>query len=197
MRARALLVLIAVSLVSGCWVHRRSDELACTTSADCHGGATCENGYCLAGSSIGCPAPCTDCSLADLFCKIDCTSGESCGDLHCPAGFECQIRCGAGACGDIDCAAATTCDIDCQGAAACHNINCGPGECAISCSAQGCGTVDCRSSCACDVSCPSATACPSMSCPMVFGTDTACTRSGTAGSRCDSGPAGCDTCPTF
>jgi hypothetical protein len=186
---------LAASMPS-CWVHRKSDEVACNTTSDCKGGGTCENGYCL-GSSNGCPGPCTSCDLEDRTCEIDCTASQPCGNLSCPAGFECTIECSnAGACGDIDCAAATGCDIDCSGALACHNINCGPGECSISCSGpQACPSIDCVSSCACDVKCLGSAACPSMSCPTVFGTGALCTRDGSAGARCDSSEADCDRCP--
>jgi hypothetical protein len=194
----ALLVLfafIALAATTSCWVHRKSDDLACNTTGDCRNGGTCENGYCLGGTSNGCPAPCTSCDLGHLTCEVDCAQGQLCGALHCPAGFQCTIKCSAGACGDIDCAAAQSCDIECQGAGACHNINCGPGACSISCSAQACSAVDCMASCACDVSCPNPNTCPIMSCPTVFGTGALCTRQGIPGARCDSSQSDCDTCP--
>jgi hypothetical protein len=198
MRAAArLALLVLVVPIASCWVHRKSDDLRCNVSGDCRDGGTCEDGYCIGGASNGCPSPCTDCNTDDKTCKIDCTSGGSCGSVQCPAGYDCTIRCGAGACQDIDCAAAAACDIDCQGGAACHNIHCGPGPCSISCSAQACASVDCVTSCACDVSCPNPNTCPAMSCPMVFGTGAPCTRTGGVGGRCDSNPDGCDTCPVF
>jgi hypothetical protein len=181
----------------GCWVHRKSDELACNDSTDCQHGGTCDRGYCVGGTQ-GCPSPCTSCDLTDRTCQIDC-GGRSCGNMHCPPGFDCTFHCNSsGACGAIDCAAARGCDIECSGPGACLQINCGPAQCSVSCSGSGaCPSIDCVSSCACDVSCGNTTACPSMSCPTVFGTGDHCTRNGSAGSRCDSNPSGCDTCSPF
>jgi hypothetical protein len=200
MRTAALvLALIGTGIaIPACWVHRKSDELACSDTTDCKSGATCDHGYCVGGNN-GCPSPCTDCDLGGLTCKIDC-NGRSCGNLHCPPGFDCTFHCpGPGACGDIDCAAATRCDIECSGSGACGNINCGPGECSVSCSGgpAACPSLDCVSSCACDVSCGNLAACPDMSCPTVFGTGDHCTRNGSPGSRCDSNPSGCDRCSLF
>jgi hypothetical protein len=207
MRTAALGFGLAIAIVAlafatpGCSVHRKSDDLACNDTRDCKNGGSCDRGYCIGGVD-NCPAPCTDCDLTDptdLTCRIDC-AGRSCGNMHCPPGFDCTFHCNSpGACGSIDCAAAKRCNIECSDSGACQQINCGPGECAVSCSGAGaCPSIDCVSSCACDVSCGgNLTACPDMSCPTVFGTGDHCTRNGSPGARCDSNPSGCDTCSAF
>lgn len=203
LRALAALGLVAAAAAiaqTSCAVHRRSEDLVCTTDADCTriNGGTCDEGYCVTASS-GCPGPCMSCDFTDLTCEIPCNSGQSCGAVKCPVGFDCTIRCGSSGCGDIDCAGAQHCKIDCSGQGACGNINCGAAACEITCSGQGaCPSIDCTRSCQCDVTCNSSgAACPSMSCPTVPITGQLCTRQGTAGANCDSNPPGCDTCPAF
>lgn len=203
-RTTAILVVLALTgaaalASSGCSVHRRSEDLVtCATDFECFGlGGFCDHGYCVTSPS-GCPSPCTECDLVALTCRIECNTTHVCGDVKCPAGFDCTFKCNNAACGDIDCALARRCTIDCSGAAACHNINCGGGACEISCSGPAaCPSIDCAASCQCNVSCnTSGAACPSMSCPMSDG-GTPCTRSGTPGTNCDSAPPGCDRCPNF
>ena len=195
----ALAGAVAASTAS-CFVHRRSGDLpTCTLDIECDliAGEVCDRGYCVAPSGE-CPRPCTSCDLGDRSCRIECPTNHPCGDLQCPAGYDCTFKCNNGSCGAIDCAQARSCDIDCSGAAACGNINCGGAECDISCSGPvACPSIDCALSCRCDVTCNSTgAACPSMSCPRTAFGDL-CTRTGSAGANCDSDAPGCDRCFDF
>ena len=197
--ALAAAVVIAAAavaaVVASCTVHRVSDRYACTETSQCDDGRVCEQGFCIAGGgSSACPTPCDSCDLDERTCKIECSTGNPCGAVHCPIGFDCTIRCNsAGACGDIDCATATRCDVDCSGGASCGNLNCGGGECAVRCAGAGaCPSIDCAVSCKCDVDCNNpAAACPHMSCPQLLDP---CTEQGSAGAPCSSNELGCDRC---
>ncbi len=122
-------------------------------------------------------------------------AGEPCGNVQCPSGYDCTIRCmNSGACGAVGCAPAHSCDVECSGPASCGNVNCGMNACAIDCSGVlACPRIDCAASCSCDVSCSGASSCPSMACPM--GLLGPCTDQGSAGAPCNSNPAGCSVCP--
>ena len=194
-RIAALGLVAAIAAIPACFTSRRSDAYACATTADCDASRVCLSGYCVVRDGASCPAVCASCDLVDLTCRIDCASGKSCGDIACPPGFDCTIRCGAGACGKVDCSQSLACDVSCSGGGACREVTCGAGRCDVACSgANGCAAVDCRSSCACDVSCNNGNSCGTMQCPMVGAT--ACTRSGQAGAACDSTEASaCSRCP--
>ena len=192
--AVACVVALAVcaASVTSCFVSRLSDGFTCSGNGDCHDGRVCDQGYCV---ETMCPSPCTSCDTVDRTCRIDCNGSKPCGAVQCPAGYDCTIRCNAGACGDIDCAQGTGCRIDCGGSQACGAINCGKAACQVDCSGpQSCPSIDCRDSCRCDVSCSNLqVACPSMACPDRFGT--LCTRNGTVGERCNSSEdIVCDIC---
>lgn len=184
---------IGAMAMTSCAVNRRSDALACTTSADCHDNRTCDRGYCV--ERVGdCPSPCTSCDPGNKTCKIECSAGKPCGDVQCPSGYDCTIDCNsANACGSIDCVPGTKCDISCAGARSCGPINCGPTECKVDCSGlAACPSIDCAAACSCDVDCNNATACPSMSCPQSLDY---CAKTTAAGQVCDSGASPlCDRC---
>lgn len=207
MKAAAVLtVLVAAGLAAlsaaSCSVHRLSDGYTCDpagSGSECGSGRFCDQGFCVeSGSSEMCPGQCNSCDVVNRTCRIDCSQGNSCGNVQCPAGYDCTIRCNNGqACGDIDCALARSCDIDCTGAAACGNVNCGSHACSIRCSggANACPMIDCAASCSCDVSCNNPAFCPSMACPTAPGPLGPCTENGSAGAPCDSSGPGCDVCP--
>jgi hypothetical protein len=198
MKAAILVVLAAAGLaalsVASCSVHRLSDSFTCDPAGDgheCGSDRFCSEGFCV---QTGCPGPCTTCDVGDRTCRIDCTD-KSCGNVQCPAGYDCTIRCtNGGTCGAVDCAQAHSCDVDCSGPGSCGNLNCGKSACTIRCSGVlACPLIDCADACSCDVFCNNPASCPSMSCPM--GTLEPCTDQGSAGGLCSSDPPGCDKCP--
>jgi hypothetical protein len=119
---RAIFAGAAVLAAMSCLVDRKSDALACSTSADCSTDRTCEAGYCVKQSSSGCPAHCATCDTTSTphVCLVTNTDGD---DFTCPDGFHCLITCGAGACGDITCTNACACDVTCN-AGGCQTIEC-------------------------------------------------------------------------
>jgi hypothetical protein len=190
---------LAALPVASCSVHRRSDAFACDPAgngSECAPGRVCRQGFCVeTGGTEACPGSCTSCDVGDRTCEIDCTAGTPCGGVQCPAGYDCTIRCSnGGTCGDVDCAQAHSCDVTCSGPGACGSLNCGPHECKIRCSgALACPLIDCAASCSCDVSCSNpAASCPAMACPPAV--QGLCTEDGTAGTPCNSDPAGCGLC---
>lgn len=185
------------ALVASCFVHRASDDFACTTTDDCRSGRVCDQGFCVIAATAGCPAVCSSCDAEDLTCRIDCTANKPCGDVMCPIGWDCTVHCNNPmACGAIDCTIARACTVDCIGASACGALRCGAGPCDVRCAGNGaCPSVDCAASCSCDVSCNSqATDCPQMSCPRGIGP---CTQDGSDGGACDSSEPGCGLCIGF
>ena len=181
------LAILLVALAA-CSVSRKTEQLACTSNAQCMGGRTCDRGYCV--EQNGCPSACTSCDKGAMTCLIDC-SGGSCGGVHCPDGFACTINCtGNGACNNVDCTDGTGCQITCLGNQACKRIDCGAAKCEVMCGPNGCNNLDCSSSCQCDVICPNGTC--GTSCPM--GDSTLCTQSGSDDTACSSVMPGCSHC---
>lgn len=189
MSARAIALAALLGALVACVVHRQSEQYACTTNRDCKDMRVCTDGYCVDRLTEVCPAPCTSCDLTTMTCNVDCSAGQPCGDLQCPAGFACAVKCSAQGCGNIDCALASRCTVTCTGSSACRAIDCGRARCEVSCSGQqACSTVDCSASCACDVDCNGSASCPLQHCPAPL-----CSTAG-AGSVCTSAPPGCDQC---
>ena len=143
MIVRAVLAGAALLAAMSCLVDRKSDTLACSTSADCATDRTCEDGYCVTQGSSGCPAHCATCDTTSTphVCLVTDTAGD---DFTCPAGFHCLITCGTGACGNITCAGNSQCTVSCNGANACGDITCSNAcACDVSCAGGGCQTIHC------------------------------------------------------
>jgi len=188
MTPRAAAVTALFAMLAACAVHRQSEPYACTTNRDCKEPRVCAEGYCVDRLTGTCPAPCTSCDLTTMSCDVECGAAQPCGDVRCPAGFNCTVKCSSGGCGAIDCAQASACTVTCTGAAACGEIQCGSARCAASCSgARACSSIDCGASCACDVAC-NGSACPIQTCPVL------CSVATGAGPVCSSTPPGCDQC---
>jgi hypothetical protein len=202
MKRAGLVVLVAAglaALAASCSVHRVSDGFACDPAGNgspCASGRVCRQGFCVesSGGTDACPSQCTSCDVGDRTCEIDC-AGKPCGNVQCPAGYDCTIRCtNGGTCGGVDCAQAHSCDVTCTGPAACGNLDCGAQQCRIRCSGSlACAMIDCTASCSCDVVCSSpAASCPNRACPA--GALGLCTEDGTAATPCNSDPPGCGLC---
>lgn len=169
---RALLAGTAALAAMSCFVDRRSDSLACATTADCANGRICESGYCVDQSSSGCPTGCATCDTTSTpkTCLVAGTGGD---DFLCPSGYHCLVTCGAGACGDITCTSGAQCTITCNGSNAC-------------------GTITCTNACACDVTCANG-GCGTMHCPHQG--NNYCTPDQTDGPACTSASGGrCNSC---
>jgi len=201
------LVVLAL-ILTACSIDHRSEGYACTKNTDCKSGYTCSlEGFCVvAGSTIDapkqlvdapkgdggsntCPAGCTSCSTTQKTCTIDCQQTSCAGQVTCPAGYKCDIKCNAdNSCRNgINCAAAAACSVQCGSRQSCENVTCGAGPCYVSCEgAQSCRNVTCGNSCACDVLCTGTNTCSQgISCSSF-----AC-RSGLG---CTSVPALCHSC---
>lgn len=193
--ATAIVLACALAaLAASCFVHRASDDYACTTTDDCRSGRVCDQGFCVIAATAGCPAACSSCDAGDMTCRIDCTANKPCGDVACPVGWDCSIHCnGPMSCGAIDCRVAGSCSVDCGAASACGDLRCGAGACNVRCSGAGaCPSIDCAASCSCDVTCNSqAIDCPQMTCPRAIGP---CTQNGSDGAVCASSEPGCGLC---
>lgn len=141
MIVRAMLAAGAVLMAMSCLVDRKSDALACSTSADCSTNRTCENGYCVAQSQ--CPDHCVSCDTTSTphVCVVADTGGD---DFTCPGGYRCLVTCGAGGCGAITCANDAQCVISCNGADACGEVTCSNAcACDVTCTNGGCQTIHC------------------------------------------------------
>ncbi|HUJ57828.1 MAG TPA: hypothetical protein VLX92_05035 [Kofleriaceae bacterium] len=196
MRAIAI---AALALAASCTVDRRSQQLACTTQAQCNPlGRICVQGYCVAsGSSTdggfdglgGCPPGCLFCDPEQMTCMIQGLTG---GDVTCPSGWNCTIACESpGACGAIACDQAASCNITCSFGTSCGDITCGAGDCTVSCSSGGlgmpaCGTLTCGSG-MCTETCQGDGACGDLAC------DSSCACSATCN---PSTACATMTCPT-
>jgi hypothetical protein len=127
-----------------------------------------------------CPAACSSCT--DGVCQLPCAKG-----CTCPAGWSCEISCGANGCdGDVDCSQGTDCTVDClnnscSGAITCGSgtcmitcdsfsclgaITCGAGYCSVTCNKNSCkAPISCAASCGCSVDCRSASCTGNIACP--------------------------------
>jgi len=142
-KARYLLAGGALLAVMSCFVDRKSDSLACKTTADCASGRTCSDGYCIEQSSSGCPAHCATCDTTTTpkTCIVSDTGGD---DFTCPSGYKCLVNCTANGCGDITCASDSQCNILCNGDSACGSIQCSNAcACDVTCNGGSCGTIHC------------------------------------------------------
>jgi len=170
MQARTLAALFGISFAVACLVDRPSEDLTCSTTADCTGFSeprACMEGYCV---EQNCPDDCTACDEGARTCQVDCTTDAGCGGVFCPDGWNCTIRCiGGGACNNVNCQDGSQCSIVCMGDNAC-------------------GDIDCDGACPCDLECVGA-ACGSKDCPTVGGgaNTVNCTADGTTNTECDSG----------
>ena len=170
MRARTLAALFGVTFAVACLVDRPSEDLTCSTTADCGRFPelrACIDHYCVVQD---CPDDCTACDESAKTCQVDCSSADDCsGDITCPDGWNCTIRCiGDGACNDVNCQSGSQCSIVCMGDGAC-------------------GDIRCDDACQCDLDCVGG-ACSSMQCPTVGGggNPVHCTADGTDNTECDS-----------
>ena len=147
--------MLCLVALAGCFVDRKSSALACDSTADCTGGRTCDQGYCV---TDGCPAECTSCDSAARTCHIDCALPGDCFEVDCPVGYACDVTCAAGS--------------------DCGNIFCSDGACNVSCDgAQSCGAIDCSTSCSCNVTC-AGNGCSLPTCPSGCETADGCDSSG-------------------
>ena len=172
----ALAVVVLVS--ADCSVNHRSGEFACTTTADCPAGRTCQDAFCVVpggGSGSGsdtidagvipdgakldanmppvdagdvCPAICTSCDPSTHACTIDCSVDGRCSTQS-------QVTCPVG----------FFCNIDCSPDGSCHNVACtGSLGCTIACTGQNsCRTATCGSG-PCDVDCSGDASCRTVTC---------------------------------
>jgi hypothetical protein len=210
-------IVLAIALVAGCTVNKRSSDFECGSTADCRNqlgdGFACNNGICQQTGTptddgnpdpdadprpdaFVCPAQCTSCKLEARICKVDCgASPATCNaPINCPPGFNCEIICSTpNGCANINCTQGESCNIDCKATGTCKGVTCGEGPCDITCEGgNSCRDVDCHNSCACDVSCTGIGACSlELTCPGA--TAATC---GTLNPRgCTSQRDGCNTCP--
>jgi hypothetical protein len=201
-------ILALVVLVAACSIQHKSDEYACTKTAECNNGRACVDGYCIVASAVdappapidtpihttpdapACPAGCTTCNPGQHTCTIDCSMTNCNGQVACPAGYKCDILCDTdNSCRNgVDCQAAASCNITCSGNGSCRNLQCGAGPCDVNCAGAGaCRNVACNDSCACDVTCAGNQSCgDSIQCPQL-----GCR----AGLGCTSVPSFCHSCP--
>lgn len=73
-------------------------------------------------------------------CIFDCDEPGSCtdGQLLCPPGRPCDVRCGDGSClGNIVCGVLADCNIACEGELSCDQEIICEGECSVTCSGAG------------------------------------------------------------
>lgn len=199
-------VVIGALALAACSINHRSDQYACSSSADCDNGRVCDNGFCVVagstdaprndgkppgGDANNCPAPCTSCNIQQKTCTIDCQTANCTNTVTCPAGYNCDIRCNVdNSCRNgINCQLSGGCNIECSGKQSCQNVECGSGPCDVGCSgAASCRGVSCNNSCACDVLCTGSQSCPEgIQC-----TSIGCR--GTNGIGCTSVPAFCHSC---
>lgn len=192
----------ALAVGSSCSVTHRSGDYACTSTKDCTGSRVCDNGFCIVPGSIdapgppkdsgsgsnGCPTGCSSCNVTQKQCTIDCRSSSCNGQVTCPTGYHCDIKCDVdGSCRNgVNCQTASSCTVECTAGNACQNVQCGLGPCDVMCTGQGsCRGVSCNQSCACDVICNSGADCSNVQC-----TSPTCIN----GSGCSSVIAFCHSC---
>ena len=168
------LVLVAACAVAAvaCFVDRKSDQLACSTQADCASDRVCQDGYCVKSGQADCPDHCATCNTqaSPHTCIVVDTGGN---DFTCPSGYQCLVQCTAGSCGDITCEGNSQCVISCTGASSC-------------------GDISCQNACACDVTCTDG-GCQTMQCPRQG--NNYCTANQQDGGPCTSQQGGhCNSC---
>jgi hypothetical protein len=120
---------VIVVAIAACTVDRASDKLKCSLPADCTGGRTCVDGYCVVGGAkLDAPTNMA-CDDAAKTCTITGTGGAN---VTCPAGYTCTVECTAtSGCNNIDCTGAKACTIHCDAVNGCHDISCGATPCTI------------------------------------------------------------------
>lgn len=191
----------ALTIIGSCSVSHRSSDYACTKTSDCTGGRVCDNGFCIVEGSIdapgppkdspgsnGCPTGCTSCNVAQKQCTVDCRNTSCSGQVTCPTGYHCDIKCDTdGSCRNgVNCTTAASCTVECTAGNACQGVQCGIGPCDVMCTGNGsCRGVSCNQSCACDVLCGTAADCQNVQC-----TSLGCG----SGAGCTSVPAFCHSC---
>jgi len=201
-----------IALVAACSINHRSDEVACVFDNDCGGnGKVCRDNQCVGGTDTDggpkkdapppkpdafvCPFPCTSCEMSTNTCIVDCSvNPNACeGQVVCPAGFNCDIRCSTdNSCRNgVNCTMGIDCTIECTGVSSCRGLVCGTGACKVGCNAlDACRNVQCGNACACDTECSNGARCenifckqgPNGLCKFTFG-------------GCTSQLDGCNTCP--
>ncbi|HVK87141.1 MAG TPA: hypothetical protein VM513_23635 [Kofleriaceae bacterium] len=206
---------LAFFAASSCAIDHRSGEFECATQADCTGGRTCVDGYCVVPGGVidappvdgprqpvdmrlepdapmpQCPPQCTSCQAESHTCKIDCAQ-TNCANttLVCPTGWNCDISCSTNnSCRNgINCANAESCKITCSGQGSCRQVVSGDGPLEVACTGQGsCRGINCDASCACDVTCNDAADCSLLTC-----SSPVC---GVLGGGCTSDRTSCESCP--
>jgi hypothetical protein len=214
MKPTTLALILSITVAASCLVSTRSDQLACTSNADCDSPRVCESSYCVVDANA-CPNVCNGGCGSDGSCTITGAGGDS---ITCPDGKTCNISCTGDACGSIDCTDAAKCTIQCVGDNACNNITCGAADCILTCNgtnacnditcgtqnngnkrgrcavtcvgASGCGNVSCGNACDCVVNgCLGAGDCGTLTCPRSGGSF--CTGPGTNGAPCTDTNSGC------
>src|SRR5436190_8170452 len=78
MRARTLAALFGVTFAVACLVDRPSEDLTCSTTADCGRFPelrACIDHYCVVQD---CPDDCTACDESAKTCQVDCSSADDC-----------------------------------------------------------------------------------------------------------------------
>jgi hypothetical protein len=136
----------------------------CTFGTVCDASGVCSGCGASATPSGGvCPAVCTGgCVNGGTTCVIDCLGVNAClgGNVNCPGGFDCRVRCGPSGCKNatINCPTTTSCEVTCEATQACASatIQCGNGTCDLSCASVGgpcmgtnlnCGQNACSATC--------------------------------------------------
>lgn len=181
---------LALALAASCSIQHRSQDFACTITADCSGGRSCVAGFCVTGTgddagsgvtpgrdggtidaprSHGDAGPPADAETCPSICS-SCDLGTHSCDIDCAVGSN---RCGAGgpttgSGGEpmpVACPPGYNCTIECTPQGSCRAITCaGAASCEIQCSAaNSCRTVACGSG-ACDVTCSGQSSCRNVAC---------------------------------
>lgn len=179
---------IQAAVVFSCSISHRTNDYACTSTADCNSGRVCSDGYCVvngtelvdaftppkdgqnnhpdAPNTNGCPDACTSCDVSTKQCTIDCNvDGSNCNDqVVCPAGWDCDVKCDTdNSCrAGVACAGTTGCKVECTGRGSCEDVQCGTSRCEVDCiGSQTCrSAIECNQSCGCDVKCTGNQSCP-------------------------------------
>jgi hypothetical protein len=178
--------------LTACSISHRSQDFACTTSADCTDGRTCIDGFCVTGSGPGVDAPAgsgghndagidapkpldahvppADAAVCPTICS-SCDFGSMTCDIDCAVPTGGDSRCGSGTSGTggnqatVQCPPGFNCTIECTTPGSCRSVSCIGGlSCQVQCaSAQSCKTVACGKG-ACDVECTGQSSCKNVAC---------------------------------